>query len=198
MATATDHSGYGNPGVGGAPWGPGAGSGPDAPWGNAGGYQDAATWYWNGQWRYATRPLWIVAMILGFMFWWPVGLAVLLCTMGSRRMGCWGYGRRGGFPGGGWQGGGAPPWASWKGFWGGGGGAPAPAQSAPPSSGNRAFDEYRAETLRRLEEEQKEFGTFLDRLRFAKDKAEFDQFMAELRQRPSAPQQQSYGPSPQG
>lgn len=52
------------------------------------------------------------------------------------------------------------------------------------SSGNRAFDECRAETLRRLEEEQREFMEFLDRLRHAKDKVEFDQFMAE-RRRPS-------------
>jgi len=52
-----------------------------------------------------------------------------------------------------------------------------------PSSGNRAFDEYREETLRRLEEEQREFRDFLDRLRMAKDKAEFDQFMAERRNR---------------
>ena len=51
------------------------------------------------------------------------------------------------------------------------------------SSGNRAFDEYRDETLRRLEEEQREFKEFLDRLRHAKDKAEFDQFMAEMRSR---------------
>ncbi len=49
------------------------------------------------------------------------------------------------------------------------------------SSGNRAFDEYRAETLRRLEDEQREFIEFLERLRHAKDKAEFDQFMAERR-----------------
>ena len=49
----------------------------------------------------------------------------------------------------------------------------------PPSSGNRAFDEYRAETLRRLEDEQREFQDFLARLREAKDKAEFDQFMAD-------------------
>jgi hypothetical protein len=54
-----------------------------------------------------------------------------------------------------------------------------------PSSGNRAFDEYRAETLRRLEDEQREFRDFLDRLRMAKDKAEFDQFMAERRNRPA-------------
>ena len=57
-----------------------------------------------------------------------------------------------------------------------------------PSSGNRAFDEYRTETLRRLEEEQREFREFLDRLRLAKDKTEFDQFMAERRNRPDAGQ----------
>ncbi len=54
-----------------------------------------------------------------------------------------------------------------------------------PSSGNRAFDEYRSETLRRLEEEQDEFMHFLDRLRMAKDKAEFDEFLAERRRRAS-------------
>ncbi len=56
---------------------------------------------------------------------------------------------------------------------------------SPSSSGNRAFDDYRSETLKRLEEEQKEFKEFLERLRFAKDRAEFDQFMAERRSRPS-------------
>ena len=45
------------------------------------------------------------------------------------------------------------------------------------SSGNNAFDAYKAETLRRLEEEQDNFEAFLKRLRDAKDKAEFDQFM---------------------
>ena len=53
----------------------------------------------------------------------------------------------------------------------------------PPTSGNRAFDEYRSETLRRLEEEQVEFRNFLDRLRHAKDKEEFDQFMAQHKPR---------------
>ena len=47
------------------------------------------------------------------------------------------------------------------------------------SSGNRAFDAYKEETLRRLQEEQDEFTAFLGRLREAKDKAEFDQFMAD-------------------
>ena len=43
--------------------------------------------------------------------------------------------------------------------------------------------------LRRLEEEQVEFRDFLDRLRHAKDKEEFDQFMAQHRQRPTPPPQ---------
>lgn len=47
------------------------------------------------------------------------------------------------------------------------------------SSGNSAFDAYKAETLRRLEEEQDSFEAFLQRLREAKDKMEFDQFMEE-------------------
>jgi hypothetical protein len=45
------------------------------------------------------------------------------------------------------------------------------------SSGNTAFDAYRDETLRRLQDEQASFEGFLDRLRQAKDKAQFDQFM---------------------
>lgn len=51
------------------------------------------------------------------------------------------------------------------------------------TSGNEAFDEYRLATLQRLEEEHREFREFLSRLRTAKDKAEFDQFMAERRPR---------------
>ena len=194
MATAANQSGYGNPGMGGSPWG--AAPGPGAPWGGYPGYPGPTAWYW--QWRSTNRPLWIVAMILGFMFWWPVGLAVLFFTLGSRRMGCWGYGRQDGYEAG-WQGA-PPPWVVMKRQWkqqmrewcrGQAQGQPQQqAQSAPPSSGNRAFDEYRAETLRRLEEEQKEFAAYLDRLRFAKDKAEFDQFMSELRQRPPATPEQ--------
>jgi hypothetical protein len=132
------------------------------------------------------RPAWIVLLILGFMVWWPFGLAVLAFLIGSGRMGCGPYhienkmrrlqdkmdrvrhqmDRFGGGGGGSW--------------WGG-----------SPSSGNHAFDEYRADTLRRLEEEQREFREFLERLRFARDRAEFDQFMAERRNRPApeAPQQ---------
>jgi len=49
-------------------------------------------------------------------------------------------------------------------------------------SGNTAFDAYREETLKRLEEEQAAFERFLKRLRAARDKAEFDQFMDERAQ----------------
>jgi hypothetical protein len=53
-----------------------------------------------------------------------------------------------------------------------------------PSSGNNVFDEYHSETLRRLEQEQREFREFVERLRFAKDKTEFDAFVSERRNRP--------------
>ena len=118
------------------------------------------------------KPAWIVLMILGFWAWWPLGVAILAFTIGSGRMGCWnhrGMNR--------WQ----DKMRSKVDWWG----------ATAPSSGNRAFDEYRADTLRRLEEEQREFKEFLQRLRFAKDRAEFDQFMAERRNRPDAPQPQS-------
>ncbi len=45
------------------------------------------------------------------------------------------------------------------------------------SSGNASFDAYRTDTLRRLEDEQISFQSFLERLRAAKDKSEFDDFL---------------------
>jgi hypothetical protein len=44
-------------------------------------------------------------------------------------------------------------------------------------TGNGSFDAYRADVLNRLEDEQTRFVTFLDRLRDAKDKSQFDIFM---------------------
>jgi hypothetical protein len=64
-------------------------------------------------------------------------------------------------------------------------------------SGNHAFDEYREEALRKLEEEATEFRAFLERLRAAKDRAEFDAFMRERRDRqPDAGSDQSSQPPP--
>jgi hypothetical protein len=52
-------------------------------------------------------------------------------------------------------------------------------------TGNTAFDNYREDMIRRLEDEAQEFNDFLGRLRAAKDKEEFDQYMAERRPTPS-------------
>jgi hypothetical protein len=139
---------------------------PHGPW--------CAPYYRYGYSRF--HPGGIVLMVLGFIFWWPLGLAMLAMILWSKGMGCWSRGER-------WQhkmqrmedkmdrfrG----KMERFGGHWGG-----------PPSSGNAAFDEYRTDTLRRLEEEEREFREFLERLRAAKDKAEFDQFMADRRGRP--------------
>jgi Protein of unknown function (DUF2852) len=121
------------------------------------------------------NPAWIAFTVVSFLVWWPLGLVVLGYLVGSGRFTRWtGCGARR------WQ---QQNQANPSGWWSGRAG----------SSGNRAFDEYRAETLRRLEEEQREFKDFLDRLRHAKDKAEFDQFMAERgrRSQGEAPQPES-------
>ena len=116
------------------------------------------------------KPILILGMIFGFIWWWPVGLTILFFMLWSKRMG--------------WHRG----YACWGGRWHNNhsGEDAARRRATGPSSGNWAFDEYRAETLKRLEDEQQEFRDFLERLRHAKDKAEFDQFMAE-RRRPQAP-----------
>ena len=48
-----------------------------------------------------------------------------------------------------------------------------------PSSGNAAFDAYRTETLQRLEEEQAAFNDYVEKLRQARDRDEFEKFMTE-------------------
>jgi len=121
------------------------------------------------------KPAWIALMVLGFALFWPIGLATLAFLIGSGRMGCWRHGRFGR-----WHEGGAQRLEERMRRW----------QGGASTSGNRAFDEYRDATLRRLEEEEREFRAFLDRLRLAKDKAEFDQFLAERRRPGEAPQPQ--------
>src|ERR1700689_5068694 len=133
------------------------------------------------------HPGMVIGTILGFLFWWPVGLAFLFFTLRSTKMGCWTHQDR-------WQN--KMERMQYKmermrnhmerrGFNFGGFG--------PPSSGNRAFDEYRVETLKRLEGEQTEFKDFPDRLGPAKAKEEFDAFMAQHKQRPTPPNDQPQG-----
>jgi hypothetical protein len=54
--------------------------------------------------------------------------------------------------------------------------------------GHSAFEEYRAQTLQRLDQEQREFQEFIARLRAAKDKEEFEQFITDRRMRPPSSQ----------
>lgn len=51
--------------------------------------------------------------------------------------------------------------------------------TAQKTSGNARFDAYRTDMIERLEMEQRNFENFLGRLREAKDKSEFDDFMDE-------------------
>ncbi len=52
-----------------------------------------------------------------------------------------------------------------------------PAMTTAPRSSNTSFDTYRADVLRRMQDEQVSFDGFLGRLRDAKDAREFDAFM---------------------
>lgn len=124
---------------------------------------------------YALRPAWtpltIALMVIGFIVFWPLGLAMLAYIIWGHRVPelrrhfdgmkqdfrtefrdrPWGCGpSRGGFA----------------------------------RSGNTAFDEYRERELKRLEEERRkleeerrEFETFMQNLRRARDQEEFDRFM---------------------
>jgi hypothetical protein len=141
---------------------------------------------------------WIVATVAGFWLFWPVGVAILVFLSWSGRMRAWKYERRGRWYNGAdsaqsgtygaWGiGSGSGGGAGSGGGWGGGCGWRGKS-SGPQPSGNAAFDEYRTETLRRLEEEQREFVDYLEKLRRAKDKAEFDQFMADRRRPPTVPE----------
>ena len=121
---------------------------------------------------------WIAAMILGFVFFWPVGLALLAYMIWGKQMfsrSC-GHRRAHGHD------------HHHDHHWG------RHAMRAAQPTGNRAFDSYKAETLRRLEEEQEAFEAFLQRLRTSKDKTEFDAFM-EDRARANVDQEANAAPS---
>jgi Protein of unknown function (DUF2852) len=102
---------------------------------------------------------WIAAMVLGFVLFWPVGLALLAYMIWGKQMFARSCGQR--------------RQHNHEQNWG------RHAYRAGTSTGNHAFDSYKAEALRRLEEEQDAFETFLQRLRNSKDKTEFDSFMDE-------------------
>ena len=130
------------------------------------------------------HPGWIAVTILGFIIWWPIGLALLFFTLGSRKMGCWSHQDR-------WQN--KMERMQYKmdrmrdrmerrGF------------AASASVRPRAATAPSTNTARKpcgvSRKSRPSSRDFLDRLRHAKDKEEFDQFMAQHKQRPTPPNDQ--------
>lgn len=116
------------------------------------------------------RPVEVVALVLAFAFWWPLGLALLGLKFAQRRgfrladLGRMARERFADFGARGRD-------AQWRPF-------------SESTSGNSAFDDWRKTEMERLEEErrkldaaQREFADHLDNLRRARDREEFEQFM---------------------
>lgn len=100
------------------------------------------------------NPLTTVAMILGFVLYWPVGLAIIAWNWMTHPFGR--SGRR----------------------------AAREAFRGSRDSGNTAFEDWKGAELERLEAErqklaaaQAEFSGFVDQLKRAKDREEFERFM---------------------
>jgi hypothetical protein len=123
------------------------------------------------------KPIEVLAVILGFAVYWPIGLAVLGWKIAQRRgypvPDIFGAARdrfadfTGGF--------GTAQRKSWRPF-------------GEATSGNAAFDEWRKAELAKLEEErrkleaaEREFAEHMENLRRARDREEFDRFMAARR-----------------
>lgn len=120
-------------------------------------------------------PLTIALMVLGFIIWWPLGLAMLAYILWGEKFG--GSAEK------------AESWMNKQKAWckdqsfrhhGGGHG------NWRQSSGNAAFDDYRTEQLKRLDEERKRldeevqaFHEYLRNLHKARDREEFDRYMRE-------------------
>ncbi len=116
----------------------------------------------SGRWSFLT----IALMVLGFIVWWPLGLAVLAYNIWGDRMEL------------------EKHWNNLKDEF----SARTDRHGPFSATGNQAFDDYRREELKRLEEEhrrlkeeEREFAEFMRDLRRARDKDEFDQFMKSRR-----------------
>ncbi len=124
--------------------------------------------------NYPIKPAWtplsIALMVLGFIIFWPLGLAMLAWICWGEQMVDWWENNRSGFRTG------------------------CSRMSRPfqpmSSTGNEAFEEYRRNELERLqrernrlEDEAREFETHMRELRKARDREEFERFMRERRER---------------
>lgn len=109
----------------------------------------------------ATHPGWIIAMVGAFIVWWPLGLLILAYILWSGSLGR---------VNGQW-------WARAKSLW------PFPGWPLG-DSGNRAFEEHRKATLDKLEaekqklaNEERAFTIYVDKLRTARDRQQFEDFI---------------------
>ncbi len=129
-------------------------------------------------------PVELIAMVLGFMVFWPIGLAILGFKYWQRKTGgadlqtvAAGAFRNARSAMGDFQTAAPRNWAP-QGW----------ARGFTASTGNAAFDEWKGAELsrleaerRRLEDAHREFADWLDTVRKAKDREEFDRFMNERR-----------------
>jgi hypothetical protein len=126
---------------------------------------------------YALRPAWtpltILLMVIGFVVFWPLGLAMLAYILWGDRIP---EVRRH------FAEAGENVKREWRGF----GGCGPSRTSGFSRSGNVAFDEYREKELKRLDEERRkldeerrEFEAYVHDLRRARDQEEFERYMRE-------------------
>ena len=138
--------------------------------------------------RVRWRGVELFAMILGFIVFWPVGLAILFLKIWQKREGRpdqdlvefvqeRGSEMRGRC---------AAKRAAWETATWGAAGTEWKPFSGPRPTGNSAFDDWRSAELARLEEErqklvqaERDFAEHLDKLRRARDREEFERFMSE-------------------
>lgn len=128
------------------------------------------------------RPAWtpatIALTVVGFMVFWPLGLAMLAFILWGDRLPAF---RR--------DGNGSGPWAKW-----GSCASRKAARAGFNRTGNVAFDDWREKELERLAEERRkldemrdDFDAYARELRRAKDQEEFDRFMANRSRATPAP-----------
>lgn len=122
------------------------------------------------EWSFLT----IALMVLGFIMFWPIGLAMLAYIIWGEKFG--GSAEK------------VESWIKSKKSW-----ARERRQSHgfANASGNAAFDDYRSDQLKRLEEERRrldeevdQFRDYMRNLHKARDREEFDRFMRERNNRP--------------
>ncbi len=134
----------------------------------------------------AWKPVEILAMVLGFIVFWPIGLAILVWKLWQKKSGYDGdivaFGREK------WDAMVNCSWPYGSHHWGSSPRNRYGARAGMGSTGNVAFDEWRSAELERLEEEyrklvaaERDFAEHMDNLRRARDREEFERFMNQRR-----------------